>query len=86
MIYESFIIFLKKKNETLIMMRVVALSLLLMGIVFITIGYTKMSFKCPNPRVEYRYIPRQVYEEQLYDQNLMGKFRDMFADDSPNKT
>lgn len=65
------------------MFRVLALALLLAGIVFITIGYTKMSFKCPPPRVEYRYIPRQIYEEQIYDNNVMKTFQNMFQEQTP---
>lgn len=65
------------------MFRTLALALLLAGIVFITIGYTKMSFKCPPPKVEYRYIPRKIYEEQLYDQDIMGKFQNMFNESDP---
>ena len=65
------------------MFRTLALALLLAGIVFITIGYTKMSFTCPPPKVEYRYIPRKVYEEQLYDQDIMGKFKGMFDGTDP---
>ena len=67
------------------MFRTLALALLLAGIIMITIGYTKMSFKCPNAgKVEYRYIPRQIYEEQIYDNNIMSKFSSMFDDESPN--
>ncbi len=65
------------------MFRTLALALLLMGIVFITIGYTKMSFKCPPPQIEYRYIPRKIYDEQLYDQDVMGQFSDMFGKKDP---
>lgn len=65
------------------MFRTLALALFLIGVVFITIGYTKMSFTCPKPRVEYRFIPRKIYEEQLYDQNVMSKFNDMFSKDDP---
>ena len=65
------------------MFRVIALMLLLAGIVLMTIGYTKMSFKCPPPKVEYRYIPRQLYEEQIYDNNVMSKFQSMFSEGTP---
>ena len=65
------------------MFRTLALALFLAGVVFITIGYTKMSFKCPAPKVEYRYIPRKIYEEQIYDQNIMGQFDDMFSKKDP---
>ena len=46
------------------MFRTLSLALLLIGVVFITIGYTKMSFECPPPAIQYRYIPRKIYEEQ----------------------
>ena len=59
------------------MFRTLALALLLAGVVFITIGYTKMSIKCPE-KIQYRYIPRKIYEEQLYDQDIMGQFQSMF--------
>lgn len=65
------------------MFRTLALALMLIGIVFITIGYTKMSFTCPPPKIEYRYIPRKIYEEQIYDQNILGKFSSMFTDGEP---
>lgn len=65
------------------MFRTLALALLLMGVVFITIGYTKMSFTCPPPKVEFRYIPRKIYEEQLYDQDITGRFKTMFNESDP---
>tara|TARA_Y100000389_G_C17469094_1_gene528632 strand:- start:3786 stop:3995 length:210 start_codon:yes stop_codon:yes gene_type:complete len=65
------------------MFRTLALGLLLIGIVFVTIGYTKMSFTCPPPKIEYRYLPRKIYEEQLFDQDIMGQFQKMFNDDDP---
>ena len=65
------------------MFRTLALALLLIGIVFITIGYTKLSFSCPPPRIEYRYIPRKIYEEQLYDNDISGKFSKMFENIDP---
>ena len=67
------------------MFRTIALILLLTGIILVTIGYTKMTFKCPNAgKIEYRYIPRQIYEEQIYDQNLLSKFGAMFDEETPN--
>ena len=61
------------------MFRTLALGLLLIGIVFVTIGYTKMSFTCPPPKIEYRYLPRKIYEEQLFDQDIMGQFQKMLV-------
>ena len=65
------------------MFRTLSLALLLMGIVFITIGYTKMSFECPE-KIQYRYIPRKIYEEQIYDQDVMGQFKNMFTEGEPD--
>ena len=65
------------------MFRTLSLALLLAGIVFITIGYTKMSFVCPE-KIQYRYIPRKIYEEQIYDQDIMGQFKDMFNKSEPD--
>jgi len=65
------------------MFRTIALALLLIGIVFITIGYTKMTIKCPE-KIQYRYIPRKIYEEQIYDQDIMGQFKTMFDEKEPD--
>lgn len=58
--------------------RFIAVSLLFFGIVFITIGYTKMTLKCPPPRVEYRFIPKNVYEDQIYNNEASVTFQNMF--------
>ena len=63
------------------MIRTISLLFLMIGIVLVTIGYTELSFKC-EPTIEYRYIPRKIYEEQLYDQNVEAKFASMFNDDN----
>lgn len=63
--------------------RTLALALLLFGIVLMTIGFTKMTVRCPPPSIEYRYIPRNMYEEAIYDQNVMSKFKKMFSDQTP---
>jgi len=66
------------------MFRTLSLALLLIGVVFITIGYTKMSFECPPPAIQYRYIPRKIYEEQLYDNNILNQFKTMFNNSDPS--
>jgi len=40
-----------------------------------------------NVRVEYRFLPRTLYEEQLSKQDpaLTAKFKNMFQEDSPWK-
>ena len=63
------------------MMKTIALLLLFLGVIFITIGYTTQTFTCPPAQIEYRYIPRRIYEEQIYDQDITQKFDKMFSDD-----
>lgn len=65
-------------------MRTIAILLFFTGVVFITIGYTKMTHKCPPPQVEYRYIPRSIYDDQIYNQSITKKFKGMFSEDSKN--
>lgn len=60
------------------MIRTLSILLFFIGVVFIAIGYTNDTFTCPPARIEYRYIPRRIYEEQLYDQNVTQKFDKMF--------
>lgn len=64
-------------------MNSLVLLLFLLGIIFITIGYTKSSVKCPPPKIQYRFIPRSFYEEQLAPDNITSTFQDMFNQDSP---
>ena len=51
-------------------MRSLSLLFLIIGIIFITIGYNEKVSKCPLPKIEYRYIPRNFYEEQNSQVNL----------------
>ena len=44
----------------------------------ITIGYMENYKKCPLPKIEYRYIPRSFYEEQVSSVNLKNLYSDMF--------
>ena len=62
--------------------RFIAVVFLFIGVVFITIGYTKMTVKCPPPRIEYRFIPQNVYEEQIYNNKASTLFQGMFENES----
>ena len=58
---------------------------LVLGIVFVTIGYMEMKIKNDNKKlVEYRFIPRNVYDEQFVPQNLKKNFSDMFEKMEPS--
>lgn len=54
--------------------------LFVVGVVMLTIGYQKemLSKAEVKERVEYRFIPRSIYEEQFGKVDLTRSFRDMF--------
>lgn len=48
----------------------------------IVMGYNREYSKCPNPIIEYRFIPRTFYDEQLSAPNLMKQFSSLFEDEN----
>ena len=68
-------------------MKIVIVILLFVGMSMIIHGVYEEKFKEieKNVRVEYRFLPRTLYEEQLSreEPNLTGKFSNMFQSDSP---
>jgi hypothetical protein len=50
------------------------------GIIMVSIGYQRKLLTDTKTRtvVEYRYIPRSIYEEQMSPINLQSTFVDMF--------
>ena len=66
-------------------MRAILLILLFVGALLVVDGIYEQrlqGFK-DNVRVEYRFIPRTYYEEQLYHSDLDLKMKDMFQKDAP---
>ena len=63
-------------------LRSFSILLMLIGLITITIGFTKTSISCPPPRVEYRYIPRKYLDEQLDNNNASEVMTDMVSDPS----
>ena len=59
-------------------MKSIILLMFIVGLVSITIGYVQNYRNCPPPQIEYRYIPRNFYEEQVSTQNLKNFYSDMF--------
>ena len=59
-------------------MRSFILFLFVLGVIFIAIGYTESYKNCPLPKIEYRYVPRSFYEEQVSGSNLTQLYSDMF--------
>ena len=52
---------------------------LIFGIILLVSGYYKKNQQCPPTKIEYRYIPRNFYEEQNSENNLSEVFSDMFS-------
>lgn len=65
-------------------MKAIAVFLLFIGMFLVVQGYYKQGSKCPAPKVEVKYIPRSLYDEQLSDeQKLDVQFKSLFEDISP---
>ena len=65
-------------------MKSLVLLLMVIGIMMITTGYhQKMQSNYKKEKViEYRYIPRSLFEEQVQPVNLQQSFSDMFRKDN----
>ena len=59
-------------------MNSIAILILVTGIIFLIVGYNKTTNKCPPPRIEYRFLPRSFYDEQMNPVNIDNLFSDMF--------
>lgn len=57
--------------------------LLLVGFVFVTIGYVKSGKRCPPKRIEYRYVPKTFVEEQESPEPVTDIFAKMFFESTP---
>ena len=61
-------------------MKSIVLFFFVIGIVMLTVGYQKQLIKNETVKtlVEYRFIPRNIYDEQLSPPNIEQSFYDMF--------
>jgi hypothetical protein len=66
-------------------MKSLSLLVLILGIVFITVGYmdNKVSQLQSEKKIEYRFVPRSIYDEQIQPTNLSDTFSTMFSDIDP---
>tara|TARA_B110000483_G_C17949872_1_gene447868 strand:+ start:64 stop:273 length:210 start_codon:yes stop_codon:yes gene_type:complete len=57
----------------------------MIGIIFITIGYVehKTQKHAKEKDIEYRFVPRSIYDEQIESVNVLDVQSDMFADIDP---
>jgi hypothetical protein len=58
---------------------------LIIGIVFITIGFSRMYFTKDNSKIIYRYIPRTFNEEQNNPVPLSDLYGKMFQEIEPDR-
>ena len=61
-------------------MKSIVMFIFVVGIVMLTIGYQKelLSNTEIKEKIEYRFIPQSIFEEQFGKPNLTRSFRDMF--------
>lgn len=52
-------------------------------IVIHSIYEEKLKKERENVKIEYRFLPRTVYEEQMAQSNVLGHFKSMFNKSSP---
>jgi hypothetical protein len=57
----------------------------MLGIIFITVGYVehKTQKQTEGKIVEYRFVPRSIYDEQIESTNVLDVQSKMFADIDP---
>ena len=64
-------------------MKAVALFLLFIGSILIIQGYYSYKKLCKKNKVEVKYVPREIYESQLSDQESLSIFyKNMFEEES----
>lgn len=64
-------------------MKSLVLLLLLVGVIFVAVGYIKTHQQCPPPVVQFRYVPRTFQDEQDAPIPVMSIFNKMFTDVTP---
>lgn len=65
-------------------MNAIAVFLLFVGMFLMVQGYYDRKSSCPAPKVEIKYIPRTIYEDQLSpEQTVSQQFKSMFEDTVP---
>jgi hypothetical protein len=66
-------------------MKAIIFFLLIVGLFMVIHGIYQQKFIAlqENRRVEYRFLPRTFYEEQIADTDVSSKFKVMFDKESP---
>lgn len=67
-------------------MKAIAIFLLFIGMFLVVQGYYARTTTCPAPKIEVKYIPMSLYEEQLSndpERSISRQFKGMFEDANP---
>ena len=66
-------------------MKSLSLFVLMLGIIMVTVGYMDKKVKTTEKekQIEYRFVPRSIYDEQIQPINLSDTFSTMFSDIDP---
>lgn len=66
-------------------MRSIIFFLLVVGMFMVMHGIYEQKYQAlrGNRRVEYKFLPRTYYEEQIAETDVAGKFKTMFSKESP---
>lgn len=59
-------------------MKTILLLLMILGMILIVQSYSSQFQRCPLPQIEYRYIPRSFYDEQMNSVSVKSLYSDMF--------
>lgn len=59
-------------------MKSIIIIIFIIGLIFLISGYIKTNFKCPGPKIEYRYVPQTFYNEQITKTDLKKLYGSMF--------
>ena len=59
-------------------MKSIIIIIFIIGLIFLVSGYIKTNFKCPGPKIEYRYVPQTFYNEQTSKTDLKKLYGNMF--------
>ena len=64
-------------------MKSIIILLIMVGIIFIAVGYVKANQMCPPPVIQYRYYPKTFKQEQEEPVAVSVLYGNMFKDKSP---
>ena len=64
-------------------MKSLIILLIMVGIIFIAVGYIKDNQMCPPPLIEYRYLPKTFKQDMNEPVPVSVLYGQMFQDTSP---